>query len=301
MRPWQTLAWPKKRRRFDKVFSLSEPAYAGRPIGGEREEKEGKKPLFSGRDQVCHGLRTPTVTFATSCWEKDWKKILLDPEHLPVRQIGRHRFNFSDKLLILNNISEIAPAREAAERAVQNGVLTRWVEAPLEGEKTLAAFGLERGDFAPSEEHPGVSSDWLYYNALAPLSALHHCQTDYLLYTTGDVFLEKPVSWIPKALKVLERNPKVKVANLTWNRRYGEARRESFKEGLFFYYALHGFSDQMFLVRTADFRQPIYREIRSDSHHFPRGDVFEKRVFSYMKNRGWQRITYRWGSYFHDA
>ena len=32
----------------------------------------------------------------------------------------------------------------------------------------------------------------------------------------------------------------------------------------------------------------------------PTTDVFEKRVFSYMKNRGWERITFRRGSYIHQ-
>ncbi|MBU6447214.1 MAG: hypothetical protein KGQ49_07435, partial [Verrucomicrobia bacterium] len=54
------------------------------------------------------------------------------------------------------------------------------------------------------------------------------------------------------------------------------------------------------LVKTADFQAPIYGEIRADGAHYPRGDVLEKRIFSYMKNRGWARITYRRGSYTHE-
>jgi hypothetical protein len=56
--------------------------------------------------------------------------------------------------------------------------------------------------------------------------------------------------------------------------------------------AKKGFSDVCFLVKTEDFKKPIYNEIREDSAHFPRGDVFEKRVYSFMKNHKWQRITY---------
>lgn len=242
----------------------------------------------------------PSITFATSCWERDWKKILLDPLYLPLHQVEMHRVSFDEKLLIINNVEDLQRARQAAFEAVEKGMIDRFEEAPSQGEKILASLGLKRGDFRPSPEHPGVSADWLYYNALAPLAAIYHCKTDYLLYMTGDVFLKRPVSWIKKAIRVMEKNRQVKVANLAWNGRYDEVRRESFRRGLFFAYSRSGFSDQMFLVRAKEFQQPIYGEIRADSHHFPRGDVFEKRVFSYMKNRGWQRITYRWGTYTHD-
>ena len=62
----------------------------------------------------------------------------------------------------------------------------------------------------------------------------------------------------------------------------------------------NGFSDQQFLVNIKDFKKQIYNEIRTDSYHFPRGDVFERRVFSFMKNNGWERIIFRHGSYIHE-
>ena len=55
----------------------------------------------------------------------------------------------------------------------------------------------------------------------------------------------------------------------------------SFRVKGYFYVAKEGFSDQMFLIKVADFRALIYSEIRFDAAHFPRGDVFEKRVFSF--------------------
>ena len=98
----------------------------------------------------------------------------------------------------------------------------------------------------------------------------------------------------------MEKEPRIKVANPTWNGKYKEAKKESYRTTWNFYRAKEGFSDQLFLVKKADFCHPIYGEILSDSMHYPRGDVFEKRVFSYMKNRGWERIVYRHGSYTHE-
>ena len=232
----------------------------------------------------------PTVTFATTCYEKDWRPILLDPEYLRVKQIENHRFPFAEKILIINNVANLEEVRRAAEKHVEQGTLTQIVIAEELALKILPFFQLSRDDFA---------NDWVYYNALAPFAAIYACKTDFLLYMTGDASLDKPVSWIERATRRMDKKPDYKVANLIWNENKREARRESSQREWFFYVAERGFSDQMFLVRRADFQQPIYREIHPDSHHFPRGDVFEKRVFSAMIHRSWKRITYRWGSYWH--
>ena len=85
------------------------------------------------------------------------------------------------------------------------------------------------------------------------------------------------------------------------SKKYLEAKKESYKKKKDFYLAKHGFSDQCFLIKVEDFQKPIYNESRSDSSHFPGGEVFEKRVFSFMKNHGWERITFRHGSYIHKS
>lgn len=228
----------------------------------------------------------PSVTFATSCWEKDWKHILLKPDYLEKLQIGNHLYPFSEKLLVINNVENLDEVKEAAQKKVDAGVLSRFVVAY----DILEFFDLKRSDF----------NEWQYYNALGPLMAIYETKGDYLLYLTGDVYLKKPVRWIHWATRFMEKKPNVKVANLTWNDRKDEVKNESYRRTWNFGLSKEGFSDQMFLVRIEDFRAPIYTEIREDSHHYPRGDVFEKRVFSFMKNRGWERITFRRGSYTHE-
>lgn len=231
--------------------------------------------------------KKPGVTFVTSCWENDWERILSSPDYLKVGQIENHGFPFWERVLIINNVKDPEALRLKAEEKVEEGVLSRFFFAS----DVLEKFGLKRSDF----------TEWQYYNALGPLNAIDTCITPYLLYQTGDVYLEKRVRWIDKAIKLMEKNPRIKVANLTWNQKYKEARRESYRSSLYFYHSLSGFSDQMFFVRTEDFQGPIYGEIREDGAHFPRGDVWEKRTFSYMKNRGWERITFRGGSYIHKS
>ncbi len=228
----------------------------------------------------------PSVTFATSCWEKDWRQILLAPDYMAVKQIGNHSYAFTERLLIINNVDDLEVVKRAAQEKVDLGILTRYAVAG----DVLPHFVLKRSDF----------NDWQYFNALGPLNAIKEAKSDYLLFVTGDVYLKEPVDWIGKAIKFMEKDPNIKVANLTWNDNYREAKKESYRKTWNFFVATRGFSDQMFLVRCADFKAPIYGEVRADGAHYPRGDVFEKRVFSYMVNRGWERITFRGGSYTHE-
>ncbi len=234
-----------------------------------------------------------SVTFATYCYEKDWPYILLHPEYLRVRQIQRHCYPFVERLLVINNVNpeSLTDVRRAAMRHLDDTTLTRIVFSEEIAAEALSFFQLDRADFP---------SDSIYYNALAPLVAIYSCKTDYLLFMTGDTSLEKPVEWIEEALCLMKGENLYKVANLTWNEKYEEANQDA--EGMHgpFHVASRGFSDQMFLVRTKDFRQPIYREIHPESHHFPWGDIFEKRAFSAMLYRGWKRLTYSRGSYLHQ-
>jgi len=245
----------------------------------------------------------PSVAFATSCWERDWRQILLDPEYLASKQIANHCFSFAEKILVINNVQDLEAVLTAATQRIADGVLTRLIVAEEEAPQMLAAFGLKREDFKVGPDalfYENVNSDWIYYNALGPLTAIYGSTSDYLLYLTGDVRLDEPLDWIGKAIQLMEKNPRYKVANPLWNGRREEAKREAQARRRGFYVSDSGFSDQLFLVKRADFLAPIYSEIREDAAHFPRGDVFEKRVFSAMRNRGWLRLTYAKGSYTHE-
>lgn len=232
-----------------------------------------------------------SCTFATTCWENDWRHILLTPDYLRVKMIGNHGYPFAERLLVINNVRNLTEVKDAADRHVREGTLTRYLIAEELEEEAFAFFHLKKSDFP---------NDWVYYNALGPLVAIYALQTDYLLYHTGDVFLENPVDWIAKSIRLMEKKPQIQVANLIWNHAIREVKKESYGKSWNFFYANEGFSDQQFLVKKSTFRAPIYGEIREDSHHYPRGDVFEKRVFSFLKNRDLERIICRRGSYTHE-
>ncbi|MGD2170379.1 MAG: hypothetical protein PVI40_09085 [Chlamydiota bacterium] len=243
-----------------------------------------------------------SVTFATACWEEDWKTLLLDDNYLNEKMISPHLYDFEEKILIINNVKDRKKVEKLAQDKVQKNILTGYVIAEDISSNVLDFFQLKRSDFKKGDDahlYANVDNDWIYYNALAPLSAIYSAKSDYLLYMTGDSYLKDPVSWIDKSVAMLEKKEKVKVANLIWNGKIDEVKKESYKKNRNFFFAKEGFSDQLFLVSLETFKKPIYHEIREDSHHFPRGDVFEKRVFSYLKNRGYERLIFKHGSYTH--
>ncbi len=239
------------------------------------------------------------VTIATSCWQENWREVL-NKEPLQ-KNIENHQYPFVERLLVINNVTEKNKVYSAAKKLLEEKVFTKIVFSEEKETEVLSFFSLKKEEFVAKDARKEyqVANDWVFYNSLAPLTAIYHCQTPYLLYFTADAHLKKPLSWIEKALSLLEKDPSYKVANPLWNERKKEAKKEAFTQKKGFWISSQGFSDQMFLIKTEDFRKPIYSEIREDADHFPRGEVFEKRVYSYLKNRGYKRLTFKKGSYYH--
>jgi hypothetical protein len=108
------------------------------------------------------------------------------------------------------------------------------------------------------------------------------------------------VTWISDAFKILEERSEVFVANANWDKEFLLTEEESF-DSIDDFFLGFGFSDQCYLIRTKDFRQPIYNEHLEVSARYPEygGELFEKRVDSYMRNHNLYRITSKKASYMH--
>ena len=239
------------------------------------------------------------VTFVTSCWEKEWKQVLLSPDYLKNFLIGNHCHAFAERILVIVNVENLTPVLKAAEKRISEGLIDRVV---LFQEDALKTFGLQRADFRGSGQ---FSSDFIYYNAMGPLMGIHSATCEYIFYQRADVRVEKPTVWIGPAIDLMEKNPAYKIANLVWNYAgtsyyaYREAEDESFTKDGDFYVSNMNFSDQMFLAKLSDLNAPIYSEPRADIYFHP-GDSFEMRVVSAMKNRGWLRLIHAHGAYIHQ-
>ncbi|HUQ18822.1 MAG TPA: hypothetical protein VM099_04345 [Gemmatimonadaceae bacterium] len=230
----------------------------------------------------------PSVTLETKCWEQDWE-FLLRTRRIE-QTIERSRFNFAKRTLCINNVDDVGKVCRYAQKLVNSGILTDFLVVAEKEKSALDFYQL------PKES---LTSGFVY--SIAELVGLYMCETDYLLHFSGDSRPTTESTWLASALSRMESDARAKVANLTWNGNYAEAAAESFAEDDDFYIG-YGFSDQMYLVRTSDFRRPdVYHDTNPMSARYPKygGELFEKRVDSWMRNHDYYRLTYRHASYLH--
>jgi hypothetical protein len=231
-----------------------------------------------------------TITFETKVWENDWELILKTSRLKDL--VNRCNHPLDCRVLYINNVKNPTEVERHAQKWIDEGVIDQYVHVHEHAQEALDFFNL-------SKEKLGKG----YYYSIAELVSIYLTKTKYLLHFSSDAIPEKDIKtpWLKLGLDLLETKPEVKVYNLTWNRRYKEAINEALEQDQDFYYG-YGFSDQMYLVRTSDFRAPIYEEFHEASKRYPQygGELFEKRVDSWMRNNHCVRATYKHASYLHQ-
>ena len=230
---------------------------------------------------------TPTVTLETKCWEQDWKRIL-EGERLRLLA-ERNAWPFSEKILMINNVKNYSVVSKHAERAVQQGWLTKYVIVEENAAEALDFFSISR-------ESLGAGFPY----SIAELVGLFLCRSDFLLHYAGDCIPAATSDWVSKAVHLMSQDSRVKVCNLDWDENHREAGDGASGEMDDFFIGT-GFSDQCYLVRTENFRQRIYNESHPVSARYPKygGELSEKRVDSWMQNHGHLRATCKHGHYIH--
>lgn len=229
-----------------------------------------------------------STTFITNCWERDYD-ILLKTNFLK-NKIERNQHDFTKKILIINNVKDRKKVEKSSKEMVDNGVITDYFFVEDYINQALEHFQLTK---------EALGKGYNYSNH--ELVSIYVCDTDYLVFFTSDTWLDKKTNWIEPALTEFEKNDNYKVANPVWNQKFEEAKSESSFEIENFYVGF-GFSDQCFLVRTKDFKAPIYNERNPASERYPKygGETFEKRVDSWMRNHNYLRLTFKHGYYLHE-
>ncbi len=230
-----------------------------------------------------------TITFETKVWENDWELVLKTSRLKTL--ILRCNYHFDHRVIYINNVKNPSIVEVHAQRLINEGVIDQFVHVHEHAQEALDFFHL-------SKEKLGKG----YYYSIAELVSIYLTKTKHLLHFSSDAIPEKNIAfdWLQQGIHLLETNSEVKIFNLTWNHRFDEAKNESIKEDDQFFYG-YGFSDQMYLVRTEDFRDSIYEEINDASERYPKygGELFEKRVDSWMRNHSHMRATSKEASYIH--
>ena len=230
-----------------------------------------------------------TITFETKVWENDWE-LMLKSSRLE-KMIERCNHTFNERILYINNVQDYSEVAQVADRLIRSGVIDQYVKVGDYAAEALDFFSLSRDKL-------GIG----YYYSIAELVSIYLTKTEYLLHFSGDSIVSKKTAtqWLSDGIETLRNNNNVKVFNLTWNEEYSAAKKEAEYDDLINGYGF-GFSDQMYLIRSADFKKPIYEFYDPASERYPKygGELFEKRVDSWMRQNNFLRATYKNGSYLH--
>jgi hypothetical protein len=231
---------------------------------------------------------TPTVILETKCWEHDWRHIL---ESEWLRLLGeRNAYPFSEKILMINNVRKPSVVSKHAERAIQRGWLTKYIIVEEHAAEALDFFSVSR-------ESLGVG----YRYSIAELVSLFLCRSDFLLHYAGDCMPVAPSDWVSRAVRLMSQDSRIKVCHLIPGVDYGNAKKNSTEQTDDFSIGVGGFSDQCYLVRAKEFRGRIYNESHPASTCYPNygGELFEKRVFSWLRNNSHLTASYKHTFYTH--
>jgi hypothetical protein len=204
--------------------------------------------------------------------------------------------SFMRKHLIINNVKRRSIVEHYASRKMRQNVIDAYYFADDYIDEALKYFGVTR-------ESLGIG---FCYSA-AEFAGIYLVQTDYLLHFASDSFVpaKDTSNWILDACAIFAQNPAIVAANPTWDFRFDEAKSETNGQTIGNFYVgcgiKRGFSDQCYLIRTKDFKQHIYNYSHPASARYPcyGGELFEKRVDSYMRICGKQRITSKQAVYLH--
>lgn len=230
----------------------------------------------------------PDVDLVVNCFERTYRAVL--GGELLKEIAAQNCFAFASRTVLINNVADRAEAQRLGDAAVARGAIDRFVFVADHLDDALARTGLMRTDLGRV----------LHYSD-APLVAAALPGASWLLYWDADVRLREPIDWIDPAIALMERDPRVLVANPNWVDPTLE--REAVEQVGDFTLG-QGFSDQLFLARRADLAQPIYRRRCLALYRYPLShvaDVFEARVDAHMRHDGRLRATYRPATYVHPT
>ncbi len=208
-----------------------------------------------------------------------------------------NRFAFARRTVLVNNVADREAAATLARRLLADGEIDELHFVADRLDAALAATGLSRGELEP-----------LLHYSDAPLVAATLPGGDALLYWDADARLLEPRDWVTPALELMRREPRVIVANPSWEapgpdgarpgvEREALALRDGFALG-------EGFSDQVFLAARADLAAPIYGQRCISRIAYPaahKAHVFEARLAAHMRHHERWRATSLAATYAIDA
>lgn len=230
------------------------------------------------------------ITLDTKAWENDYK-VILSSEYLN-KLSSLTTINPSQICVFINNVWLRGPVQKMARKALDEGLISRFVFVDEIAEEVLEHFALKKADFG-----------FGYRYSICELAAIYLNNRPYTMHFSSDTLPTSKLDteFYSSAIKLLGDSSDVSVVNVMWNENAEEHASQSIYDDSSFWYSAGGFSDQMYLVKTDEFRNQIYSFKHPESNRYPMHahGLFEQRVDSYLRAKNKIRATYKHVSYRH--
>ncbi|MBN8689985.1 MAG: hypothetical protein J0L72_04235 [Armatimonadetes bacterium] len=229
-----------------------------------------------------------SLTIETKVWNGDWQ-VVLNPERLRLT-FELNPGNYHRRVLI-NNVDDLPKVKEHADRLVRIGLVHEIVVVAEHIEPALNHFNISK---------ESLGKGFVYSSA--ELVGLYTCTTEFLCHYASDCWNLHISDWCSRGMDLLNSDPEISVVNPLWNGEYNMALLETIsRRGV--YGIGYGFSDQCYLVRTKEILGADLNLRHFASSRYPDygGELFEKRIDSWMRTHGRFRANDLSATYFHKA
>jgi len=202
-----------------------------------------------------------------------------------------NRRTFEEKVLLINNVENVDSAAGEAGMLLEIGKITSFHFVAGHLDDVLSAVELRLSDLEPMLH-------WSDCTLVSPFLV----RSPYMLYCDTDVVMQEPANWVDDGCDLLARRDDVLVVNA---RGPDWTPKSELRVGALGPFSLgYGFSDQLWLARPDDFRQPIYNYSAPASAQYPASHVcrvFEQRVDSYMRRSRRLRAVHLGANYTNEG
>jgi hypothetical protein len=231
------------------------------------------------------------VDLCVNCYERTYRRVLAAGFFATLA--ADHGDLFVRRTAIINNVNDRSDAERRARGLQQAGELDAWFFVEDHIERALQRTGVDGAEIARAP----YFTDWGLVLVTIP-------GPEWLVHCDPEVRLREPCDWVTPAIELMDRDPRVMVANPRWyapTPRHDTLARSTLEHAGDFALGL-GFSDQLFLCRRSELATPIYHQRCLATRRYPMANVsrsFEARVDAWMRHRDRLRANYLGALYAH--
>jgi hypothetical protein len=211
--------------------------------------------------------------------------------------LADNRHAFARRVVLINNVTDLEDAIARAQRLLDDGAIDEFHLVAEWLDRALSTSGLRRSDLEP-----------LLHYSDGPLVAATLPGSPWFLYWDPEARLAEPCDWVASALGLMHSDPRVMIANPSWERPNADGRRPGVEresiEAHGEFVIGDGFSDQVFLASRAALAAPIYRQRCIADITYPaahKARVFEARLAAHMRHNDRLRATSLAATYVSDT